>query len=348
MATRILLADDHEVVRAGIRKAIEEIPGLVVTAEVGSGVALMEALEKNPPDCLLIDVAMPQFDPLNAIHQIRTCYPDIKILVVSAYDDDVYVKGLLGAGVNGYHLKDQPLGDLKLALQKVLSGERWISGRLIEQLLNRPVSQPELPLLTLRQREILDYLWQGLSNRMIANKIGVSVKTIENHLTRLYRHLNVQSRLEAVNFLRAHPGLLGRSGRDTLVRPASGITADPPVSVLVVDDNVRYRGQLLRMIGRICPQAMLYEAQNILNATRLVQSVSPRLVLVDVVLGEEDGIQCTRRIKAIAPGSRVVLISAYPDREFHRLGLEAGASAFLDKKNLDLATLRQVVNDLFN
>jgi DNA-binding NarL/FixJ family response regulator len=83
------------------------------------------------------------------------------------------------------------------------------------------------------------------------------------------------------------------------------------------------------------------------TAIHLSQSVNPRLILVDVVLGDsEDGIRCTRRIKAVAPEARVVLISAYPDREFHRLGLEAGAVAFLDKKDLDASTLRQVIKDL--
>ncbi len=82
------------------------------------------------------------------------------------------------------------------------------------------------------------------------------------------------------------------------------------------------------------------------EATHLIQRVTPQLAFVDVVLGEEDGIRCTRRIKALSPQSRIILISAYPDREFHRLGLEAGAVAFLDKKDLDAATLRQVIEDV--
>ena len=123
----ILLADDHALVRAGIRKMIDEIPGLVVVGEVGDGPQVFSALAVEQVDCLLIDVTMPSFDPIAAIRKIRALYPKLKILVVSAYDDNIYVQGLLGAGVNGYHLKDQPLNDLKLAIQRVLSGERWIS-----------------------------------------------------------------------------------------------------------------------------------------------------------------------------------------------------------------------------
>jgi DNA-binding NarL/FixJ family response regulator len=119
--------------------------------------------------------------------------------VVSAYDDDVYVQGLLGVGVNGYHLKDQPLSDLRLAVQRVLAGERWVSSPLIDKLIS--YGEPCAPALTLttRQREILELLQEGLDNQSIARNTGLSVKTIENHLTRIYRQLNVQSRLEAVH-----------------------------------------------------------------------------------------------------------------------------------------------------
>ena len=118
------------------------------------------------------------------------------------------------------------------------------------------------------------------------------------------------------------------------------------VAVLLVDDNARYRRQLRRMIGKISPQATIYEAENIGEAVQLAERVTPQLALVDVILGEEDGIRCTRRIKALSPKSRVILISAYPDREFHRLGLEAGAVAFLDKKDLETATLQHIIDDV--
>jgi len=108
---------------------------------------------------------------------------------------------------------------------------------------------------------------------------------------------------------------------------------------------MRYRQQLSRLIGRTYPATLLYEAEDIAEAVRLTEQVRPQLALIDVVLTEEDGIQCARRLKAISPTTRVVLISAYPDREFRRLGLAAGAVAFLDKKDLDAAAVRQVVED---
>lgn len=343
----ILLADDHAVVRAGIRKVVEELADVQVIAEVGDGSELFAALEQFQPDCLLIDVTMPDFEPIVAIRRIRQQYPQLKILVVSAYDDDVYVQGLLGAGVNGYHLKDQPLRDLKLAVERVLAGERWISGPLIARLVN-PGRNSQPSGLTLRQQELLRFLCEGKDNQRIAQLTGLSVKTVENHLTRIYRHLKVQSRGEAVNTALQHPDILGNLAGDiSIVVKSSADSSSQPVTVLVVDDNVRFRQQLHRVISNIYPSATVHEAGDVTAAIRAAQRLLPDLALVDVVLKEgEDGLRCTRRIKVASPATRVILISAYPDREFHRLGLEAGAVAFVDKKDLDALTLKQIIGDL--
>ena len=343
---RILLADDHAVVRAGIRNALEDAPNLEIVGEVADGPELHRALADLYPDCVLIDVTMPDFEPISEIRRIRRDYPDLRILVVSAYDDDVYVQGLLGVGVNGYHLKDQSLLDLRLAVERVLAGERWISSSLVDKLLQQPRVSSNISLSP-RQKDILRLLMDGLDNRAIALDLGLSVKTIENHLTRLYRQLNVHSRLEAANYVREHPDLVAQTG------VLKGPPIDLPVearqedqfSILLVDDNKRYRSQLCRMIGKRHPSAFIYEAGNTEDALRLAKQVSPQIMFVDVVLGDEDGIRCTRRIKTQLPSARIVLISAYPDREFHRRGLEAGATAFLDKKDLDASTLHQMIED---
>jgi DNA-binding NarL/FixJ family response regulator len=341
---RVLLADDHAVVRSGIRHALQDLSDLEIAGEVGDGPSLVSALTQLQPDLLVIDVTMPEFEPISAIREVHAAYPGMKILVVSAYDDDAYVQGLLGVGVNGYHLKDQPLNDLKLAVQRVLAGERWISSTLIGKLLNYPELVSPSTGLTDRQRELLRLLLEGYDNQNLARETGLSVKTIENHLTRLYRQLNVQSRLEAVHYAREHPEVLKAS------KPAVASLPDllPPsrLTALLVDDNARYRSQLRRMVGRLCPHAAIYEAANIDEAVHLVAEMAPQLVFVDVILGDEDGIRCTRRIKTLQPQARVILISAYPDREFRRLGLEAGAAAFLDKKDLDAATMRQMIDDV--
>lgn len=341
VTARLLLADDHAVVRAGIANAIADLPGVQVVGEVGDGPAVFAALADQLPDCLLIDVTMPNFEPIGDIGQIRERYPELKILVVSAYDDDVYVQGLLGAGVNGYHLKDQPLSDLRLAVQRVLAGERWICSPLVEKLVR--LREGGAVTLTERQRELLACLQEGLDNLAIARRTGLSVKTVENHLTRLYRQLGVQSRLEAVRYIRQHPAILGRA---VAPAPRESERAQGRLALLIVDDNNRYRAQLRRQVERAYPSALVYEAENIYAALRQASSQAPQLALVDVVLGDESGIDCARKLHTLLPAARIVLFSAYPDREFHRQGLQAGAVAFLDKKDLDAAALRLLIDDV--
>lgn len=342
---RTLLADDHALIRAGLRDALASLSGIEIVGEVGNGRDLLDALDRLRPDLLVMDVNMPDFEPVAATHKIRADYPALKILVVSAYEDQAYVVGLLAAGVNGYHLKDQPLSDLLLAVRRILDGGRWISDPLVNQLVDHRATSVEAPsLLTRRQSELLYLLTQGYNNHKIAWVMELSVKTIENHLTALYRAIGVASRLEANNYARRHPEKLsipeqGRSQQKS-ERPTTENFA-----VLLVDDNPRYRAQLGKLLGKICPTSSIYEAEDCAEALRLAEQTKPRLALIDVVLGDEDGIQCARRMKTLSPTTRMVLISAYPDREFRRIGLNAGAVAFLDKKDIDAATVRQVVED---
>lgn len=345
--TLVLLADDHAIVRAGIRKMIEQTPGMEVVDEIGDGPQVFKALKQYQVNLLIIDVTMPDFEPISAIRQIRVEYPDMKILVVSAYDDDYYVKGLLSVGINGYHLKDQSLLDLKLAIERVLAGERWISSELINKLVRSSNGKDPLPELTDRQREMLRLLQKGYDNKNIAQQMGLSVKTVENHLTRLYRRLDVKSRLEAVNYLTRFPQVLGTLGLQAAQTGQQlSLEIEKSAAILVVDDNTRYRKHLMRIIGKAYPRAVIYESQNIEEALNIAERVGFQLALIDVILSESDGITCARRLHAVQPLTRIILISAYPDREFHRQGLEAGAAAFLDKKNLDLPTLRQVIDDV--
>jgi DNA-binding NarL/FixJ family response regulator len=339
---RIIVADAHAVVRAGIANALREQSDFVIAGEVGDGVALFKALMELQPDLLLTEVTMPDFELVSAIRQIRLLFPTLKILVVTAYDDNAYVQSLLSVGVNGYHLKDQPLSELRLAVERVSAGERWLCSRLVEKLV-QALDAPLAPRpLTPRQRDLLRCLKEGLDNQAIARQTGLSVKTVENHLTRLYREMGVQSRLEAVTHLMQHPDMLGPEDALQVSREVSPTRP----TILIVDDNMRYRAQLQRLVAKSCVGALIYEAENMPRALRLASEVRPRLIFVDVVLGDESGIECTRQLKAVVPNARIVLITAYPDREFHRIGLGAGAIALLDKKDLTAPTMREVIADM--
>lgn len=344
---KVLLADDHVVVRAGLRNALEVLPNLEIVGEVGNGQELMDALPRINPDLLVLDASMPDFEPIPAVRQIKAEQPDLKILIVSAHGDETYVVGLLNAGADGYHMKDQPLADLQLATQRILGGERWISGSLVGRLTHQKTtpSPAAIPWLTRRQRDLLRLLTQGLDNRHIAQNLDLSVKTVENHLTALYRVLGVDSRLKALHYALRHPELLAISGQETLELEPLQQKSDRHLTVLVVDDNTRYRQQMTRLIGKICPTSILYEAGSITEAISLGGQIHPQLAFIDVVLEDEDGIQCARQLRNVSPSTRMVVMSAYPDREFRRQALSAGAIAFLDKKDLDTASVRQVVED---
>lgn len=345
---RLLLADDHTVVRAGLRNALADLPEIEIVGEVGNGRELMTALEDHPVDLLVMDANMPGFEPISAVRLIKSKYARLKILIVSAFDDETYVVGLLKAGVDGYHMKDQPLADLQLAVKRILNGERWITGSLVTRLTERqtPALSPSAaPGLTRRQRELLRLLTQGADNRNIALALNISVKTVENHLTALYKTLGVDSRLKAVNYALQHPELFAASGQEMISIEPLPRSGENALAILVVDDNPRYRQQLCRIIGKISPAAIIYEADNTVDALHIGEKVQPKLGLIDVVLEEEDGILCASRLKNLSPLTRLVLISAYPDREFRRRALAAGAVAFLDKKDLDTETVRQVIED---
>lgn len=344
---RVLLADDHTVVRAGLKNALEGVPNIQVVGEVGNGRELKTALEKQNIHLLVMDANMPDFEPISAAREIKAKYPGLKILIVSAYNDETYVVGLLKAGVDGYHLKDQPLADLQLAVQRILNGERWITSSLLTRLAestSQPVRSANAPWLTRRQRELLQLLTQGADNRSIAAALDISVKTVENHLTGLYKILGVDSRMKAMNYALHHPEVLATTGQE-LIEAEPTPRSEGNLSILVVDDNPRYRQQLCRLIGKISPTSMIYEADSISEALRIGEKVKPNLGLIDVVLEDEDGILCASRLKNLSPATRLVMISAYPDREFRRRALSAGAIAFLDKKDLDTASVKQVIED---
>ncbi len=344
---RILIADDHAIVRAGFRRLIDQMEGITICGEIGDGDALHSFVDEHPVDLLLVDLTMPQFDPVSAIQNFRASQPKMKILVVSAYDDQLYVKRLFEIGVHGYHLKDEPLSTLETAIRRVLAGEQWIAEPLFKKLITNNQAERELPELSARQKAILRCLHRGSENKQIAAELGVSIKTVESHLTNIYRTLGVQSRLEAVNYINRYPQILGIAGRKSATQEEpSDANPQTQMGILVLDDSTRFRKQLLHMIGKANGSARIFEAETIAEAMDIIRMVPIKLAFLDVILKDEDGISAAKRMHKASPDTRIILISAYPDREFHRQGLEAGAAAFLDKKNLDLATISGVIADV--
>lgn len=202
---KILIADDHAVVREGTRQILEQEPDLDVIALAGDGEEAVQLAGSFKPDVAIIDVAMPKLDGIEATKQIKGLYPAIAVLILSAYDDDQFVFGLLEAGAAGYILKTVRAGELIDAVRAVYAGESVLHPSIARKVLNRfvPVSgepreQKTSPVLTEREIEVLRLATQGLSNQDIADELYLSLRTVQAHLGHIFNKLQVGSRTEAV------------------------------------------------------------------------------------------------------------------------------------------------------
>jgi DNA-binding NarL/FixJ family response regulator len=194
---RVLLADDHTLVRAGIRTLIEGLDGASVVAETGDGLEAVDLCERLRPDVVLLDVTMPGLNGLEAAPRIARVSPGTKILVLSMHASEGYVAQALRAGVHGYLLKDAAATELEVALRAVLRGSSYLSPAISRHVVDgflRGTGQPASPLslLTARQREILQLVAEGRSTKEIAADLGLSVKTVETHRAQLMERLEIR------------------------------------------------------------------------------------------------------------------------------------------------------------
>ena len=202
---RILIADDHAFVREGTRRILEQEPDLEVVAEAGDGEEAVRLASELKPDVAIIDVAMPKLDGIEATRQIKTLCPAVAVLVLSAYDDDQFVFGLLEAGAAGYLLKSVRGHEIVDAIRAVDAGESVLHPSVARKVLNRFASvssraqrKKPLELLTDREMEVLRLVTKGLSNKDIADGLSLSVRTVQGHLANIFNKLRVSSRTEAV------------------------------------------------------------------------------------------------------------------------------------------------------
>jgi DNA-binding NarL/FixJ family response regulator len=195
--TRIMLADDQELVRAGFRELlIKRIPAVEVVAEAANGREALELFKKHRPDVVLIDIAMPKLNGLEAIARITREFPNAKAIVLSVNANNEYVVKAVQAGARGYLMKQDAVSDLKVAIKAVTNGELYFSPRISKQLISGDlrrlgVRYDPLAKLTSRQREILQLIAEGNNTKEIAFLLRVSVKTVEAHRTQLMQRLGI-------------------------------------------------------------------------------------------------------------------------------------------------------------
>jgi len=206
MATiRILLADDHVLVREGTRDLLEREPDMQVVAEAGDGEEAVRLVAAHRPDVTLLDIAMPNLSGIEATRQIKRLAPATAILILSAYDDDEYVFALLEAGAAGYLLKNVRGRDLVEAIRSVHAGESVLHPVIARKVIERVVQpSPPDPMrensepLTERELEVLKLAARGKSNRDIAADLCLSTRTVQTHLSTVFTKMEVGSRTEAV------------------------------------------------------------------------------------------------------------------------------------------------------
>jgi DNA-binding NarL/FixJ family response regulator len=209
-AFRILLADDHEVVRAGLRALLEEQTGWEVVAEAVDGRDAVEKATKLKPDVVVIDIAMPSLNGLEAVRQIVKSVPNTKVLVLTMYDSDPLIQQVLQAGARGYLLKSDAGRDLVSAIDALRRNKTFFTPKVSQMVLEgyldkspkekEPEGEPESLRLTSRQREIVQLLAEGKSSKEVAAVLGLSVKTAETHRANIMRKLDCHSVTELVRY----------------------------------------------------------------------------------------------------------------------------------------------------
>ena len=211
-AYRVILADDHVLVRHGLRLILEENSGLEITAEVGDGLELLNILHTVTPDLIILDVSMPNLRGIEAIPEIRRIRPNAKVLMLTMHKEEDYLYQAISAGANGYLLKDDAEKELFSAIEHIKNGKIYISPGLADQSMQNWArlrrgedDSHTSESLTVREREILKLIAEGKSNKEIGDLLYISVRTVERHRANMMSKLNIRKTAELVQYaLRKH------------------------------------------------------------------------------------------------------------------------------------------------
>lgn len=196
MPIRVVLADDHVLIRAGLKALLHSLPNIQVVGEASDGHEAVDVVEKLQPDVVIMDIAMSNLNGLEAASRITRQQPKVNVIILSMHANEEYVGQALDAGATGYLLKGAEPAELELALKSVMRGEPYLSPSISKQLVHEYLAYRKDKLgsaveLTARQREVLQLIAEGSSTKDIARKLGLSVKTVDTHRTELMRRLDI-------------------------------------------------------------------------------------------------------------------------------------------------------------
>lgn len=195
-AIRVLLAEDHALVRAGLCALLKNVPGAEIVAETGDGQGALRLIREHRPDVALLDISMPGLNGLDVLVRVKEECPDVQVIILSMHANDEYVRQALRAGAAGYVLKDASAGDLEQAIKAAVRGEPYLSSavsrRVLEEYSKGPTGETgPREVLTSRQREILQLIAEGHSTKDIAHLLQLSAKTVEAHRAQLMERLDI-------------------------------------------------------------------------------------------------------------------------------------------------------------
>ena len=193
---RVLIADDHALVRAGIRALVEKIEGVVVVGEAGKGSEALELVEEHRPDLMLVDLTMPDGGGFEVLAHVDKQFPEIRVIVLTVHEAGEYAIRAFREGAAGFLLKSAASTELEQAIQTVISGETYISPEMSKKIVlevgRRTTKRDLLDTLSPRQREVLRLIAEGRTTKQIAQELGISVKTVETHRAQLMERLGIR------------------------------------------------------------------------------------------------------------------------------------------------------------
>ncbi|MCK6584158.1 MAG: response regulator transcription factor [Anaerolineales bacterium] len=197
---RVLLADDHHIVRAGIRQLLESAGDLQVIAEAGDGEEARALIQKHKPDVAVLDIQMPKASGIEVTRWVRAHLPEVGVLILTAYDDDPYVMAVLQAGANGYVLKTAQADELIQSVRDVNEGKSTLDPAVTRKLMANLFKKPErlIDPLTDRELDVLRLAAKGFTNKAIGVQLGISDRTVQGHLAHVFAKMQATSRTEAV------------------------------------------------------------------------------------------------------------------------------------------------------
>lgn len=204
MSIKVMLVDDHALVREGIKHLLEFDGSIEVIEEASDGVECLEKLKLVNPDILLLDINMPVMNGLDVLIELKKKKDPIKILLLTVHDEVEYLVRAVDIGTNGYILKDSGSAELKNAINVILSGESYIQPSLLptlnSRLINRDIDKDKLESLTKRELEILTQVAGGMFNKEIAINLNISERTVKNHISNIFKKIDVSDRTQAAVF----------------------------------------------------------------------------------------------------------------------------------------------------